>query len=55
VSTLFYDQVMDLNAPVFKTDDWGRARNILVRLAGTMKTFDKHLDLAALESKLNKG
>ena len=55
VSTLFYDQVMDLNAPVFKTDDWGRARNILVKLAGTMKTFDKHLDLVALESKLKKG
>jgi len=55
VSTLFYDQVMDLNAPVFKTDDWGKARNMLVRLAGTMKTFSKHLDLVAMESKLKKG
>jgi hypothetical protein len=52
VSTLFYDQVMDLNAPVFKTDDWGRARNILVRLAGTMKTFDKHVNLEELQKKL---
>lgn len=54
VSTLFYDQVMDLNAPVFKADDWGKARTMLVRLAGTMKTFDKHLDLVALENKLKK-
>lgn len=51
-STLFYDQVMDLNAPVFKTDDWGHARNLLVRLAETMKTYDKPLDLEALRKKL---
>ena len=51
-STLFYNQVMDLNAPVFKTDDWGKARTTLVRLAGTMKTFDKPLDLEALRKKL---
>jgi hypothetical protein len=54
VSTLFDDQVVDLNAPVFKMDDWGKARTILVRLAGTMQTFDKHLDLTALETKLKK-
>jgi len=54
VSTLFEDQVVDLNAPVFKMDDWGNARAILVRLAGTMQTFDKHLDLAALEARLKK-
>ncbi len=52
VSTLFYDQVMDLNAPVFKADDWGKARAILVRLAGSMKTFDKQLDLQGLQKKL---
>ena len=51
-STLFYDQVMDLNAPVFKPDDWTRARTTLVRLAGTMKTFDKPLDLEGLRKKL---
>lgn len=55
VSTLFFDQVLDLNAPVFKSNnsDWGKARSILVRLAGTMKTYDKRLDLAALGKKLN--
>jgi len=52
VSTLFYDQVVDLNAPVFKADDWGKARTILVRLAGSMKTFDKRLDLGGLQKKL---
>lgn len=52
VSTLFYDQVMDLNAPVFKSDDWGKARAILLRLAGSMQTFDKRLDLQGLQKKL---
>lgn len=51
-STLFYDQVMDLNAPVFKMVDWGSARATLVRLAGSMKTFDHSLDLEALRKKL---
>jgi len=52
VSTLFYDQVIDLNAPVFRTDDWGKARGLLVKLAGTMKTYDRRLDLPALRRKL---
>lgn len=52
VSTLFYDQVMDLNAPVFRSDDWGKARSLLVKLAGTMKTYDKRVDLAVLRKKL---
>ena len=52
VSTLFYDQVMDLNAPVFRSDDWGKARSLLVKLAGTMKTYDKRLDLGVLRKKL---
>jgi hypothetical protein len=51
-STLFYDQVMDLNAPVFKADDWGKARGLLVKLAGTMKTYDHRLDLEAMRKKL---
>jgi len=52
VSTLFYNRVMDLNAPVFKSDDWGRARAILVKLAGTMRTYDRRLDLEGLRKKL---
>ncbi|MBS1661723.1 MAG: hypothetical protein JST68_11820 [Bacteroidetes bacterium] len=52
VSTLFGDQVVDLNAPVFKSDDWGKARNLLVKLAGSMKTYDKHLDLERLKKKM---
>ena len=51
-STLFYDHVMDLNAPVFKSDDWGKARTMLVRLGETMKTYDKNLDLEMLRKKL---
>jgi hypothetical protein len=52
VSTLFHDEVIDLNAPVFRSDDWGKARGLLVKLAGTMKTYDKRLDLPALRRKL---
>ena len=55
LSTLFYDQVMDLNAPVFKAADFEKAKAILLHLAGTMKTYDHHLDLAVLEKKLSKG
>ncbi|HWC00111.1 MAG TPA: hypothetical protein VG672_25560 [Bryobacteraceae bacterium] len=51
-STLFYDRVMDLNAPVFKTDDWGKARALLLRLGGTMRTYDRHLDFDAMRKKL---
>ena len=51
-STLFYGQVMDLNAPVFKYSDWGTARSLILRLAGTMKTYDRRLDLDALRKKL---
>ena len=54
VSTLFFDQVMDLNAPVFKARDFDKAREILLRLAASMKTYDKQLDLTALARKLNK-
>jgi hypothetical protein len=55
LSTLFFDQVIDMNAPVFQGNDFGKAKGILLRMAGTMKTYDTHLDLAALEKKLNKG
>jgi hypothetical protein len=55
VSTLFFDQVMDLNAPVFHAGDAEKAKAILLRLAGTMKTYNKHLDLVAMEKKLSKG
>src|SRR5579863_2592878 len=54
VSTIFYDQILDLNAPVFHPEDAGKARALLLRLAGTIKTYDTHLDLAALQKKLSK-
>ncbi len=54
VSTLFFDQVMDLNAPVFKAQDSNKARETLLRLAASMKTYDKQLDLTALARKLNR-
>jgi hypothetical protein len=52
VSTIFYDQIMDLNAPVFQPGDVGKAKALLLRLAGTIKTYDTHLDLKALQKKL---
>src|SRR5579863_1876730 len=52
VSTIFYDQILDLNAPVFHPEDAGKAKALLLRLAGTIKTYDTRLDLKALQKKL---
>jgi hypothetical protein len=54
VSTIFYDQILDLNAPVFHPEDAGKAKALLLRLAGTIKTYDTHLDLVALQKKVSK-
>lgn len=53
-STVYFDQIMDLNAPVFKADDFSRARNILVKLATSMKSYNKQLDLTAVSRQLNR-
>jgi hypothetical protein len=52
ISTIFFDQIMDLNAPVFQPNDVGKAKALLLHLAGTIKTYDTHLDLAALQKKI---
>lgn len=52
VSTLFADQVLDLNAPVFKMGQSARARALLIKLAGSLKTYDKQLDLGLLRRQL---
>ncbi|HUB61939.1 MAG TPA: hypothetical protein VL978_14595 [Puia sp.] len=54
VSTIFFDRIMDLNAPVFHPEDAGKAKALLLRLAGTIKTYDSRLDLAALQKKISK-
>ncbi len=53
-STLFFDQVVDINAPVFKANDFLRAKSIVVKLAGSLKTFNNPLDLKLLSRQLNK-
>ena len=53
-STLFFDQVMDLNAPIFKAGDFARAKALLARLASSMKTYDRKLDLVAMQKKLDR-
>jgi hypothetical protein len=53
-STLFFDQIMDLNAPLFAVGDFNRARELLVKLASSLTTYDKNLDLTALAHQLNK-
>lgn len=52
VSTIFFDQIIDLNAPVFHAQDAGKAKALLLRIAGTIKSYDTHLDLAALQKKI---
>ena len=54
LSTIFYDRIMDLNAPLFSIGDYNRARELIVKLAGSLKTFDKTIDLVALNRQLNK-
>lgn len=53
-STLFSGQVLDINAPVFKNDQFGKARNLLDKLAHTLKTFDKPIDLVAMQKQISK-
>jgi hypothetical protein len=53
-STLFADRVLDLNAPVFKTEQFSRARGILNRLVNSLKTYDKYLDVEGLKKELSK-
>jgi hypothetical protein len=52
ISTIFFDQILDLNAPVFHPEHAGKAKALLLRLAGTIKTYDTHLDLTALQKKI---
>jgi hypothetical protein len=54
VSTIFYDRILDLNAPVFHPEDAGKAKALLLRLAGTIKTYDTQLDLSALKKTISK-
>jgi len=53
-STLYQDQVLDLNAPVFKTEQFSHARGVLNRLVNTLKTYDKNLDMEELKKELSK-
>ena len=53
-STLVSDQVLDLNAPVFKTEQFSHARATLTHLVNTLKTYDKYLDIEGLKKELNK-
>ena len=54
LSTLFFDQVLDLNIPIFSLNDFARAKDLLVRLANSLKVYNKHLDLALLSKQLSK-
>jgi len=53
-STLYQDQVLDLNAPVFKTEQFSHARGVLNKLVNTLKTYDKNLDMEELKKELGK-
>jgi hypothetical protein len=54
-STLFGGEVLDLNAPVFKTEQFSKARGVLTRLVNSLKTYEKYLDIDGLKKELNKG
>jgi len=54
-STLFGGDVLDLNAPVFKTEQFSKARGVIMRLVNSLKTYEKHLDMEGLKKELSKG
>ena len=53
-STLVSNQVLDLNAPVFKTDQFSHARATLTHLVNTLNIYNKSLDMEALKKDLDK-
>ncbi|MDR3715275.1 MAG: hypothetical protein P4L51_20915 [Puia sp.] len=53
-STLFFDQVVDINAPVFKSNDLLHAKSILTKLAASLKTYNSPLDMAQLTRQVNR-
>lgn len=53
-STLVSNQVLDLNAPVFKTEQFSHARATLTHLVNTLKIYDKSLDLEIVKKELDK-
>jgi hypothetical protein len=46
MSTICFNQVLDLNAPVF--DDYYKAKEILSQMAGTVKLYNSHLDIPSM-------
>jgi hypothetical protein len=52
LSSICFDQILDLNAPVF--EDYYKAKDILTQMANTLKLYNSHLDLAALSAQAKK-
>jgi len=46
MTTICFDQILDLNAPVF--DNYTKAKEILLQLAGSIKLYNNHLNLTAM-------
>jgi len=46
VSTICFNQILDLNAPVF--DDYYKAKDILTQMANSVKLYNSHLDVASM-------
>jgi hypothetical protein len=44
-STVCFNQVLDLNMPVFEMNKFSDYKEILKKISGTLKTYDKHLPL----------
>lgn len=42
-STICFNQVLDLNMPVFEATKFGPYKEMLKKISGTLKTYDKHL------------
>ncbi|HEY4109330.1 hypothetical protein [Puia sp.] len=52
LSAIMHDQILDLNTPMFNANDPVKARKLLDDIAGSLKIFDKELDIPALAKTL---
>jgi hypothetical protein len=52
LSTICFDQILDLNAPVF--DDFYKAKDLLAQMGNSIKFYDSHLDISTLSGQVKK-
>lgn len=52
MSAIFHDQILDLNTALIRTNSTQSARQLLYDVAGSLKTYEKQLDISMLTKEL---